>query len=306
MWSAGVEIINSSAPIDTPRIGKVRCLSPHGFHNVAYRDWGGRAQENHLFCVHGLTRNSQDFDFLASQFRDWGRVVCMDLPGRGASDWLKNSRDYHLAQYNADANTVTEAVGLTHFDWLGTSLGGLMGIALAGLDNSPIRRLIINDVGPEIPLTALRRITSYVAHQNTFDDLEQVEGHLRNTLSPFGPMTDENWQRMAVTSSVPMEGGYRMHHDPGIMDNFRAYFMFTHFNLWRFWDRIKCPVLILRGATSDFLTERISRRMLTRLPGAQMVEYEGVGHTPTLNAAWQVDPIRDWLQETAEMAGSAP
>ncbi len=170
-----------------------------------------------------------------------------------------------------------------------------MGIALAGMPNSPIRRLVINDTAPEIPAPALRRIARYLNADRHFPDLEALELRLRETLASFGPMTDADWRRMAKTSSTATEDGFRMAYDPRIARNFRHYWLLIYANLWRYWDRIECPVLILRGTTSDFLTPRLLERMLLRLPHAEVIEFEGVGHTPTLNAPGQIDPVEDWL-----------
>lgn len=281
-----------------PRTGRVRCISRHGFHNIAYRDWGNEASPNKVLCVHGLTRNSHDFDPLAARLAAHSRVICPDLAGRGDSDWLSDPADYNLLQYNMDMTVLSAKFGYESFDWIGTSLGGLMGIALAGIENSPVRRLIVNDVAPEIPYSALHRITRYMGDAPHFPDLGSVEQHLRTTLAPFGPMTDDDWARMARHSVLAAESGYVMHHDPGIMQNFRRYSVFMHFSLWRYWDKIKCPILILRGKDSDFLTGSLLRKMLDRLPQAEAIEFDGVGHTPTLNAPEQIDPILDWMDRT--------
>ena len=281
-----------------PRQGKVRGISRHGFHNIAYKDWGPTKAKDRVICVHGLTRNAHDFDALAARLATKSRVICADLPGRGDSDWLDNAADYHLLQYNVDMTVLAARFDCNRLDWIGTSLGGLIGISLAGSQRTPIRRLIINDIGPEIPYLALSRITRYAGHHKVFSSLDDVEEHLRDTLKPFGPMTDADWKRMAQTSSFEFRHGFRMHHDPGIMQNFRNYFMFTHFNLWQFWSRIKCPVLILRGAESDFLPRSLMDKMISRLPHADFIEFEGVGHTPTLNAPSQIDPVLDWLEKT--------
>ncbi len=277
--------------------GKVRCISRHGFHHVAYRDWGNPRAKHTVMCVHGLTRNSRDFDVLAARLSADSRVICPDLVGRGKSDWLSDPADYNLLQYNMDMTVLAAKVGLQDLTWIGTSLGGLMGMALAGIENSPINRLVVNDVAPVIPRPALRRITSYVEERRHFPDLASVESHLRTTLEPFAPMTDDDWAHMTEHSSVEVADGFLMHHDPDIMQNFRRYWVFTHFSLWRYWDKITCPVLILRGTESDFLTENLLDEMLQRLPHAQAIEFEGVGHTPTLNVPEQIDPILDWLAD---------
>lgn len=281
-----------------PTEGKVRCISRHGFHNIAYRGWGSTRSGERTLCVHGLTRNSHDFDALARQLSPHSHVICADLAGRGGSDWLSDPADYNLLQYNMDMTTLAASFGHEGYNWIGTSLGGLIGMSLAGMENSPIRRLVLNDIAPEIPYSALRRITSYAGQQRVFETLDEVEAHLRETLSPFAPMTDEDWERMARHSSFKVEDGFHTHHDPGIMQNFRRYFMFMHFHLWKFWDKITCPVLILRGTESDFLTADLLDKMIRRLPHAELIEFEGVGHTPTLNAPEQIDPVVDWLTST--------
>ena len=272
---------------------------------LAYREHPNRDPVSDVVCVHGLTRNSRDFDVLAANLSSERRVICADLAGRGDSDWLSDPSDYNLLQYNMDMTVVTAKAGLSRYDWIGTSLGGVIGIALAGIADSPIQRLIINDIGPDIPFSALRRISSYAGQRNQFDSLQDVEDHLRETLSPFGPMTDADWARMAATSCFETAEGYHMHHDPDIMQNLRHNLMFMHFNLWKFWDRIKCPVLVLRGMKSDFLPESLLEKMLRRLPNATAIEFPDVGHTPTLNADGQIKPILDWLAETDDATHAA-
>ena len=171
-----------------PHDATVQSIGRHGYHRIAYRDWGAPSAPT-VFCVHGLTRNSRDFDPLARVLAENHRVVCPDLVGRGRSDWLADPTDYHLLQYNLDLTVLAARVGAENFDWIGTSLGGLMGIALAGIPNSPIRRLVVNDVAPEIPVGALQRLAHYVGESPTFPDIAGLETHLRRTLAPFGPMT---------------------------------------------------------------------------------------------------------------------
>jgi pimeloyl-ACP methyl ester carboxylesterase len=282
------------ALISEPRDESVRSIGRHGYHRIAFRDWGDPAAPI-VFCVHGLSRNSRDFDPLARVLASNRRVVCPDIVGRGHSDWLADPSDYHLIQYNLDMMVLAARVGAESFDWIGTSLGGLMGIVLAGVPNSPIRRLVINDIAPEVPTVALQRLALYLGADRRFPDMKAVEGHLRETLAPFGPMTDADWRRMAETSVRASGDGYRLAYDPGIAHNFRRFWLPIHANLWRYWDQITCPVLILRGTESDFLTTLLLERMLRRLPHAEVVEFDGVGHTPTLNATKQITPVVNWL-----------
>lgn len=281
-----------------PRDSHFRSIGRHGYHRIAYRDWGDQEAAETVFCVHGLTRNSHDFDPLARALSPTRRVVCPDLIGRGRSDYLRDPTDYHLLQYNLDFTVLEARIGVEHFDWIGTSLGALMGMSLAGLPNSPIRRLVINDIAPEVPIAALRRVTSHLKGNYRFPDLAAVEAHLRTTLASFGPMPDAEWARLARTSSVETDGGFRMAFDPGILHNFRRYWLVVYFNLWRYWDKITCPVLILRGTDSDFLTRPLLEKMRSRLPHAEVIEFEGIGHAPALNTPEQIQPVLDWFEVT--------
>ena len=155
---------------------------------------------------------------------------------------------------------------------------------------------MVNDIAPEVPTSALQRLALYLGADRRFEDLGAVEAYLRETLAPFGPMTDADWRRMAETSVREAQGGYRLAYDPGIAQNFRRFWLPIHANLWRYWDQITCPVLILRGTRSDFLTQALLDRMVRRLPHADVIEFDGVGHTPTLNASTQIDPVVEWLR----------
>jgi pimeloyl-ACP methyl ester carboxylesterase len=279
----------------SPRESRIRSIGRHGFHHIAYRDWGDETAARTVFCVHGLTRNNRDFDPLARRLAKDRRVVCPDLVGRGDSDWLADPNDYHLAQYNVDLTVLAGRIGAESFDWVGTSLGAMMGIAFAGVPNSPVRHLVVNDIAPEVPLSALWRVAKYMQEDRRFADLAEVEAHLRETLAPFGPMTDADWRRMARTSATETDSGFRLAFDPGISRNARRTSLLIHFNLWRYWDCITCPVLILRGAESDFLTPALLKRMRRRLPHAEVLEFEGIGHAPTLNSAEQIGIVQDWL-----------
>jgi len=283
---------------DAPSVDFIQSINRRRNHRVAYSDWGTKDADDVTFCVHGLTRNRHDFDVLASNLSSSGtnhRVVCPDLVGRGDSDWLRDPSDYNLLQYNLDFTVLAARTGAKKYNYIGTSLGGLMGISLAGLKDSPIKRLIVNDVAPEVPYSAVTRLTKYIGEDPRFDDLAGVEAYLRDTLAPFKPMTDADWKRMAFHSSRETDGGYRLCFDPQIVENFRRYWMFMHATLWQFWDRIQCPVLILRGVESDFLSSTLAEKMLRRQPNAELIEFEGVGHVPSLNSSEQVTAVIEWL-----------
>ena len=295
---------NSPKYVEAPRKGSVRCINSKSYHHISYQDWGDPDNPDVLFCIHGLTRNSHDFDVIAHQLSSRYRVICPDTVGRGDSDWLPDHEDYQIKQYNMDLTVLVAHIGCEEFDLLGTSLGGMMGMILAAMKGSPVRRLIVNDVGPEVPHTAMSRLGSYLHLDPFFNNLADVETHLRKTLQPFYPMTDEDWQHLALTSSKQDENGYRLAFDPDISNTYgRRYWYMMYFNLWKYWNRIKCPVLVLRGLESDFLTENLRDRMLSKLPHADLIEFEHAGHTPTLNDPSQIEPVAAWLKKTKPGGG---
>lgn len=294
-------------------------LSFAGFHKVSYQEWGsggvsssnGKAvnskssstglatQACPLICVHGLTRNSHDFDKLAAKISQSRLVVCPDIVGRGQSGWLSNGALYDNIQYNADMNALIARLGCDEVDWLGTSMGGLIGMMLAASENSPIRRLILNDIGPYISYGSLKRIGNYVGKAPEFSDLKEAENYLREIHAPFAPMNDDDWRDMAATGVRENENGkLTLNYDPKIGDPLRAGLTGFDVNLWPLWDMIKCPVLVFRGAESDLLTAEITDKMSKRGPCASIVEIDGAGHAPTLNSEEDIELIEEWLNES--------
>jgi len=279
-----------------PREDSALSINKKSFHHIHYRDWGDVNNPDVMFCLHGLTRNSHDFDHIAVELAKKKRVICPDTAGRGKSDWLPNYHDYTIPQYNLDVAVLAAAVKCERFDLIGTSLGGLMGMVLAAMKNSPVKRLIINDIAPEVSHEASVRLGRYLHVDPFFKDIGEAEAFFRETLAPFSPMDDEDWRELAETSVLEIEGGYRVAYDPAISNSYNRYRSF--FDLWKYWTRITCPVLILRGTESDFLTEGLLGKMMDILPHAELIEFEGVGHTPTLRSAEQIDPVLEWLDKT--------
>ncbi len=278
-------------------------ISSKGFHTLAYRYWRCKQdlpedkRKRPVMCLHGLTRNSRDFDDLAKELSKNRSVVCPDTVGRGHSDWLRSPEDYNLSQYNLDVSVIAASASINRYDIVGTSLGGLMGIVLAGMDRSKIRRLVINDIAPEIPMWALQRLSQYLGENPLFQSLKEVETYMREKYAPIKPMSDRNWRKMAKHGTMRTEEGYRLAYDPSIAQNYRRYWLLMYFNIWEFWEKIQCPVLVLRGTESDFLTEQLVNRMKSTLPHAEFIDFEGVGHTPSLNSKEQIKPIVDWLNK---------
>ncbi len=275
-------------------------LSPAGFHKISYRQWGSDPKKDAIICAHGLTRNAHDFDKLAARLSERYQVSCPDFPGRGQSAWLASESLYDYAQYLADMNALIARLGKTEIDWIGTSMGGLVGMMLAAMPSSPIRRLIINDIGPLVKNEALERIAGYVGLAPSFSSLAEVKTYLRRVHAPFAPMTDEDWQQMAKTSATRSESGsFDLNYDPKIGDAIRTSLTGSDVNLWPVWDNVSCPTLVLRGTQSDLLDRPTAIAMTERGPKARLIEVPGAGHAPSLMSHDQIEMIEMWLHETA-------
>lgn len=286
-----------------PRFDEVQALGPHGFTRVAYVEWGPPDAEQVVICVHGLTRNSRDFDFLAKRLAHRGlRVIAPDLPGRGKSDWVTPPTDYATPLYIAVAAAVIARSGAKAVDWVGTSLGGHVGMEVAAQPNSPIRRLVLNDFGARVAGIALQRIGSYLRMKRRFADVKELETHLRTIHEPFGKLTDAQWQHIAEHSAEKTEDGdVRQHYDPGIGRAF-SWPLMVDISLWDVWEKVACPVMVLRGEDSDLLHASTVRDMQRRgIAGknglVRQVEVRGVGHAPALMSDSQITLIEDFLAD---------
>ncbi|HYN39036.1 MAG TPA: alpha/beta hydrolase [Rhodospirillales bacterium] len=270
-------------------------LGPHGFHRVVYFEWGDPACEQVLVCVHGLTRRGRDFDDLARAMQDRYRVVCVDLPGRGGSDWLPVAADYQPGTYIQDMAALIARLGVERVDWLGVSLGGLMGMMLAAQPKTPIRRLILDDIGGYVGVEALLQIAEFVGKDPAFADQAGLEAYMRQVNTGYGLLTDAQWAQLARHASRQDEAGaWRQHYDPKLAEPFRQGFS-EPVTLWPLWDLIATPTLILRGTESQILTAETAAEMLARKPGTRLVEFPGVGHAPMLMALDQITAVRSWL-----------
>ncbi len=270
-------------------------LDTGGFHRIAYTEWGEPGDDPAVVCVHGLSRNGRDFDFFAAALQAKRQVVCPDLAGRGRSDWLTDKQSYSFPTYCADLTALLARLGGNSFDWVGTSLGGLIGIVMAAQPNSPIRRLVINDAGPFIPKAAPQRILAYLGKAPPFASIAATERYLREVLAPYGALTDEHWAHLARHSvRAKRGGGYALAYDPDIAVPMRSARP-QDVDMWDIWDRIHCPVLLLRGADSDVLSRETAEEMCNRGPPTELVEFAGVGHAPTLMDPKQIDVVRRWL-----------
>jgi pimeloyl-ACP methyl ester carboxylesterase len=274
---------------------KLSCLGPHGFHRLAYWEWPGPKGARTVLCVHGLTRNGRDFDALAEALSASCRVICPDIPGRGQSEWLAHPADYGYAVYLADMAALLARLDVDEVDWVGTSMGGILGMLMAAQPGVPIRRLVVNDIGPLIAKEGVQRITTYVGHDPSFADTPALEAELRTIAAPFGPLSDAQWRHLATISTRKKpDGTVGFAYDPHIADAFRAA-PAADTDLWAQWEAIRCPTLVLRGAKSDLLRAADAEAMTRRGPKAKLVEFPGIGHAPALMAAEQIAVIRDFL-----------
>jgi pimeloyl-ACP methyl ester carboxylesterase len=281
-----------------PRRRSVQCASRRGLHRIAYLEWGDPRNRDVVVCVHGLTRSSRDFDDLARALCAGFRVVCPDVAGRGESDWLAEASLYAIPQYVCDMVTLIARLDVEAVRWVGTSLGGLVGMALAAHAQSPIARLVLNEAGPVVSRASLERIAGYVGQKMTFRTLEEAEVYVRQVSAPFGPHSDAQWRFLTETWVRRNDDGtWRAHFDPGIAQAFRATLPEGDLELWDLYDAIRCPTLVLRGETSDLLSRATTEQMRARGPRARVVEIPGVGHAPTLMHRDQIALVRDFLLE---------
>lgn len=278
----------------------VQCISPAGLHKMSYQEWGDPQNTKVLVCVHGLTRVSNDFDAFANAMQNEYRVICPDVVGRGQSDWLPNPQLYQIPQYVSDMVTLLARLNVDTVDWFGTSMGGLIGLSLASLKQNPIRKLILNDVGPTLNFDAIVRIGSYLGEDLRFESFEEAVNYIRNISSSFGTHSDEQWNKLARDVLKQNEQGqWLRHYDLSLALPFQAItpeiVEAGQTMLWAAYDAIKCPTLLIRGTDSDLLSKETALQMQTRGPRATIVEIEGVGHAPTMMQADQIAIARNFL-----------
>lgn len=284
-----------------PRLEFVQCLDALGLHKMAYWEWGEASNPHVLICAHGLSRQGRDFDTLARSLSSRYRVVCPDVVGRGRSDWLTDPMGYQVPAYVSDMVTLIARLNVQHVDWVGTSLGGLIGMGLASLHNTPIRKLVLNDVGPRIQPESIVRIGSYLGLPMRFKDLDEAAEYLASISVGFGKFTHEQWLELTrpMLKAVDDGPGLQLHYDPAISVPFKAttpeMAAFAEQMLWQRYDAIRCQTLLLRGAESDLLTRETAEEMTQRGPKARLQEFAHVGHAPMFVADNQIAVVRDFL-----------
>jgi len=300
-----------------PTLNYVPCPETGGQHRMAYWEWGDGAAPHLVVCVHGLSRQGRDFDTLAQALLERSprplRVVCPDVAGRGRSEWLRNPMGYQVPQYAADMLALLAQLharaAIAAFDWVGTSMGGLIGMGVASLVPppvpGPVRRLVLNDVGPEIQWEAIERIGAYLGNTGRFATFEEAADAMWAISRSFGPHTREQWLALSRHMVRPLaDGGFTLHYDPAIAVPFRTIDRESARQgqdaLWQLYDRITAPTLLTRGAESDLLRRDTALAMTQRGPRARLVEFPGVGHAPTFIAADQVDAVASFLLQAGQ------
>jgi len=321
-----IKSVKTILAMSQPTLNNVTCPDASGSHRMAYWQWGDPASAHVVLCVHGLTRQGRDFDVLARALCERAiaagsslRIICPDVVGRGQSDWLKDPVGYQIPFYAADmlallAKLQAEApIGV--LDWVGTSMGGLIGLLMCGQPDLPlpqrVRKLVLNDVGPTVEWSALQRIGTYLGKTGEFDSVQQAADALWATSSSFGPHTPEQWLalstpmvRLVDNADASAPKRWTLHYDPAIAEPFRAASETATLEgqamLWRLYDQISADTLLLRGAESDLLSTDTAKAMTERGPHARLAEFKGVGHAPTLTSADQVAVVSDFLMASHE------
>lgn len=293
-----------------PTLKFVQCPDAAGGHRMAYWEWGNPESEHVVVCAHGLTRQGRDFDVLAQalclQSDKHLRVVCPDAPGRGQSDWLKDPVGYQIPFYAADMLALLAQLKPTTLDWVGTSMGGLIGLVLCGQPDLPlpvsVRRLVLNDVGPTIEWQALQRIGAYLGTFGEYESVQAAADAMWAISSSFGPHTPAQWLALAQHMVKPVAGApgrVTLHYDPAIAQSFNAVTpesaKQSEAMLWQLYDQITAQTLLVRGSASDLLSVETAHAMTERGPKARLLEFAGVGHAPTFNAQDQLHCVTSFL-----------
>lgn len=281
-------------------------------HRMAYWSWGDEQNPRILLCVHGLSRQGRDFDTLARELSAHYQVICPDVVGRGVSDWLAESTGYQVFTYVSDMVVLMQqlraqvkATEPLDIDWVGTSMGGLIGLGFSSLppevSGVRLRKFVLNDVGPRLRIEALARIGEYLGQPMRFESEQQAADYLWTISTGFGPHTPEQWLMLCkpLLKAAPDGNGWVLRYDPAIAEPFKTMTAESATSgeamLWQVYEALKCQVLLLRGKQSDLLDAETAQGMVTRGPKAKLVEFDGVGHAPTLITAEQIEPIRSFL-----------
>lgn len=272
-------------------------------HSLSYIEWGNPNNPNVIFCVHGLARNANDFDHIAKHLSKDYRVIALDLPGRGHSEWLENKKHYNYHTYIKDVLLLLKNLSITSVYWIGSSMGGIMGMAMATYYPKYIKTLILNDVGPELPKKTIARIEKYVDLDPSFENEEEASLHIKRIYKNFGITSEKDWRHITQNSiRLCPDNKYRLSYDPAIITGTSAKKTSSwrdskdFVNLWYLWEKITCPILLIHGTKSDILlTSTIDKMQKSRIFDLHVIE--GAGHVPALIHKKDIESIDNWLKQ---------
>ncbi len=284
--------------------------SKQGFHKIAYTRWGNKDNPKVLLCMHGLSRNGRDFDFLAQELCNDYQVIAVDVAGRGRSQWLEDKDQYNYVTYTSDIFYLLGILGIDKVDWVGTSMGGIIAMLMGAYKPDLINKLVLNDIGTFVPGEALERIFDYVGKTALFDSRTAAERILKARMSSFGTLSEEHWQHIFKYSVIEIAGGkFSFAYDPQIIKkpSFwqrlkginikkpKRWLKMPDVDLLKFWEKIQCPVLILRGEVSDILHKDTADKMMDGRDDVKLVEIKNTGHAPMLMDKEQISIVKSWL-----------
>lgn len=279
----------------------LRCLNPAGFHDIATTVWDAGNNARPAICAHGFSRTGRDFDALAAALAADRPVYCPDTAGRGRSGWLADRNLYNYDQYMRDAATLighvtarVDADDARGVDWIGTSMGGMLGMMLAAQPNTPVRRLVLNDIGPRIGAAAVNAIGEYLCREHVFDALDEYQAYLMDIYAGFGDLSDAQWRHLAAHSCREVDGRIVPHYDPQIASAFEQTAE-QDIEVWELWGAVSVPTLVLRGAESQLLAPETAEEMVAMRPDTRVVEIQGAGHAPALMSDREIGIVRDFV-----------
>ena len=281
------------------QIHKVTGIDSQAFHNMVYYEWGDSTNPNVLLCVHGLFRNGRDFDDLAEALSPHYRVICPDIIGRGLSDKVSNPKDYSTLTYLSDLTALLARLNINKVDYIGTSMGGIIGVLMAAMKNSPVKKLVLNDIGPVVDTKALQRIAAYGEEGSklSFETLSEVEAYFKNIYSSFAQLSPQQWQHLALCGVwQESDNRYTLAYDSKIIENVILAAQ-NNIPLWALWHMVQCPVLLLHAALSDVLTDDTVAKMQQSHKTIKTVTIPGVGHPVSLMKKDEIDLVEQWLLE---------
>ena len=280
----------------------LNCQNPSGTHQLHYQEWGNPHNPEVIICVHGLTRNCHDFDFIAERLHQRFRVICPDLPGRGQSSHLSNPAHYCLEQYLQDLTTLLAHVNTEQVHWLGTSLGGLLGIAMAAQPDTRVKSLVLNDIGPYLPKESVTEIADALQAEPVLQTRSDLAEFHRQIYQDLGDLPDSFWQHLTDNDHQQLpDGQFRRNYDLQIIEGLRQEHV-DNDRMWESWLAVQCPIYVLRGAESPLFPPELLEKMLATKSGIEVTEFPGIGHPVSLAPAHEIEPVLGWLERRLVVA----